>query len=99
MLDAYRDRLTTLCRAYGVRRLEVFGSVARGKERAVESDVDFLVDFGEQPVAGAFKRYMGLKADLEALLGRPVDLVEPKAVVNPYFRKAIDRDRRELYAA
>jgi hypothetical protein len=99
MLDAYRDQLQALCRAYGVRRLEVFGSVARGEDRSGGSDVDLLVDFGDQPIVGAFKRYMGLKADLEALLGRSVDLVEPAAIVNPYLRKAIDRDRRELYAA
>jgi predicted nucleotidyltransferase len=99
MLAAHRDQLRALCLAYGVRRLEVFGSAARGEDRPTDSDVDLLVDFGDQPVVGAFRRYMGLKADLEALLGRPVDLVEPSAIANPYFRKAIDRDRRELYAA
>jgi predicted nucleotidyltransferase len=99
MFDAHRDQLRALCLTYGVRRLEVFGSVARGEDRPGAGDVDLLVDFGDQPVVGAFKRYMGLKADLEALLGRPVDLVEPVALTNPYLRKAIDRDRRELYAA
>ena len=99
MLDDYRDQLQSLCRKYGVRRLEVFGSVARGENLPAGSDVDFLVDFGDQPVIGAFKRYMGFKAELETLLGCPVDLVEPRAITNAHFRKAIDRDRRELYAA
>lgn len=99
MLEAYRDQLRELCVAYGVRRLEVFGSVARGEDRAGESDVDLLVDFGDQGVVGAFRRYMGFKAELERLLGRRVDLVEPAALTNPYLREAIDRDRRELYAA
>jgi predicted nucleotidyltransferase len=74
-----------------VRCREVIGSVARGGDRF--ADVDFLVGVGGQPVVAAFKRYMELKANLEALLGRPVDLVEPSAIANPYFRKAIDRDR------
>ena len=99
MLDKHSDQIRRLCQAYGVRRLEVFGSAARADFDPDRSDYDFFVDFGDQPVAGAFKRYMGLKFDLEALLGRPVDLVEPGAVTNPYFLRATGPDRREVYAA
>jgi hypothetical protein len=99
MLHAYRDQLRSLCKAYGVRRLEVFGSAARGDFDPGRSDYDFFVDFGDAPVAGSFKRYMGLKLDLEALLGRPVDLVEPAAVTNPFFLRAVAASRREIYAA
>ena len=99
MLDTYREQLRSLCRTYGVRRLEVFGSAARADFDPNASDYDFFVDFGNQPVAGSFKRYMGLKLDLETLLGRPVDLVEPAAITNPYFLRAVARDRREVYAA
>ncbi|HLL89379.1 MAG TPA: nucleotidyltransferase domain-containing protein [Tepidisphaeraceae bacterium] len=99
MLDAHGEALRRLCQAYGVRRLEVFGSAARADFDPDASDYDFLVDFGDQPPAGSFRRYMGLKFDLEALLGRPVDLVEAAAVTNPYFLRAAARDRREVYAA
>lgn len=47
----------------------------------------------------ALERYFGLKEDLEALFGRPVDLVMPRAVRNPYVRAEIQRDRQLLYAA
>lgn len=98
MLDAYRPQLRLLCQTYGVRRLELFGSATRTDFDPDTSDFDFFVDFGDQPPAGSFKRYMGLKFDLEALLGRPVDLVEPAAVTNPYFRRATAK-RLEIYAA
>ena len=99
MLGAYGDQLRSLCQAYGVRRLEVFGSAARADFDPDRSDYDFFVDFGDTPIAGSFKRYMGLKFDLEALLGRPVDLVETAAVTNPFFLRATAADRREIYAS
>ena len=47
----------------------------------------------------ALDRYFGLKDDLEALFGRPVDLVMPAVVTNPYVRSEIERDLGLLYAA
>ena len=98
-LDDYRDSIGALCRTYGVRRLHVFGSAAGADFDPERSDVDLFVDFGDQPVDGAFRRYMDLKFALESLLGRPVDLVEPDAVTNPYFLRAVATSRREIYAA
>jgi len=45
------------------------------------------------------ERYFGLQSDLEALVGRPVDLVVLRAVTNPYFLEGIERSRELLYAA
>lgn len=72
-----RDDLAALCRRFGVTRLDLFGSVARGTDSAT-SDVDFLVEFGDQEndLAG----FLDFKEALEALLARPVDLVDRKAV-------------------
>jgi uncharacterized protein len=99
MLDAYRDQLRKLCQTFGVRRLELFGSAARGDFDPAQSDYDFFVDFDDQPSAGAFKRYMGLKFGLEDMLGRPVDLVETAAVTNPYFLRHAAANRVEVYRA
>ena len=57
--------------AFGVKRLAIFGSVARG-EATSDSDVDVLVEF-EGPAT--FDQYMRLKGFLEEALGRPVDLL------------------------
>jgi uncharacterized protein len=88
-----------LCTQYRVQRLEVFGSFARGDFESGSSDVDFLVEFEPLGWEGSFKRYMGLKLDLEDLLQRPVDLVESSAVTNSHFLNHIARDRRPVYAA
>jgi predicted nucleotidyltransferase len=103
MFEMQRDQLDALCKRYGVRRLELFGSAARGEFHPHTSDYDFFVEFDDRddrrPVAGAFKRYMGLKFALEELLGRPVDLVETGAVTNPYFLRHVADHRVEVYRA
>ena len=98
ILDPYLRSIEALCRRYGVRRLELFGSGLRSDFNPDTSDYDFFVDFGSQPETGSFKRYMGLKFDLETLLNRSVDLVERDAVTNPYFLQAT-LERAEVYAA
>ena len=70
---------------FGVKSLELFGSLARDEAR-VTSDVDILVEFEETPT---FDRYMGLKFYLEDLLGIKVDLVE-KAMLHPSIRSTIE---------
>ncbi|HEX5010004.1 MAG TPA: nucleotidyltransferase family protein [Planctomycetota bacterium] len=69
---------------FGVRNLQVFGSVARD-EAGPQSDVDVLVAF-DGPAT--FDRYFGLKFFLEDLLGSPVDLVSEKAL-RPELRGAV----------
>jgi uncharacterized protein len=68
-------------RSLGVRRLALFGSVARN-EAGAESDVDLLVEFvlGQK----SFDRVLALTDFLEELLGRPVELVTTEAL-SPYI--------------
>ena len=98
-LEQRRAELETVCRRYGVRRLELFGSAATGRDRPGESDLDFLVEFGPLPPGGYADAYFGLLESLEELFGRTVDLVVPSAIRNPYFLKAIEGTRTLLYAA
>lgn len=88
-----------LCRRYGVRRLELFGSATGPEFDPVRSDVDLIVQFEQHAPFGALDGYMGLKEELEALFGRPVDLVETGAVRNPYVKADIMRRRELLFAA
>lgn len=96
-LADYSDKLATLCVTYGVKRLELFGSATRNDFNREKSDLDFLVEFTDPYLRGAFDRYFGLKEELEQLFQRPVDLVEVKAIKNPYFRQAIDQDKVLVY--
>jgi predicted nucleotidyltransferase len=75
-----RADLAALCRRYGVARLEVFGSAARGKDfQPARSDADFLVSFSPES-RNDLAAFLDFKEALEALLGRQVDLVERQAV-------------------
>ena len=66
VLQQNRDTL----HGFGVRRLGLFGSYARGEETTT-SDLDFVVELEDR----SFDSFMGLKLFLEDLFGRPVDLV------------------------
>lgn len=92
-----RAEIAALCLRYGVRRLELFGSAARGGFRPGCSDYDFLVDL--DPAAGGSRaaRLVGLAESLEALLGAPVDRVNPRSIRNPYFAAEVERTRTPVY--
>ena len=94
----HRASIAAICQRYRIQRLEVFGSAARADDFDPDtSDADFLVEFapGAQPDLHTF---FGAKSDLEKLLGRVVDLVEPGAVRNPYVLANINRHREAIYA-
>lgn len=77
----------------------MFGSAARGVDfNPARSDADFLVEFAPDAQPG-LTAFFGAKAELEQLLGRGVDLVEPAAVRNPYVLASINRNREAVYAA
>ena len=95
LIENMRTELEQICRRWGVRRLELFGSAAR-EDFTPTSDLDFLVEFSGSP---SLDDYLGLRDSLKSLFARDVDLVMPKAVRNPYIRAAIERDRQLLYAA
>ncbi|MBL8200162.1 MAG: nucleotidyltransferase domain-containing protein [Chromatiales bacterium] len=98
-IERKRSEVEAVCRRRAVRRLELFGSAVRDDFDPVASDLDFLVEFDAASTLPALEQYFGLKEELEALFGRPVDLIMPRAVRNPYVQAEIERDRRLLYAA
>ena len=72
-------------RQLGVRRLSLFGSVARGEARP-GSDVDLLVEF--IPGQKSFDRFMALSDLFERLLGHRVELVTKESLspfIGPYI--------------
>ena len=99
VLTEHQDEVVALCQQFGVRRLDVFGSATTGAFDSARSDVDFLVELGPPAGTSRFDAFFGLKDGLQALLGRPVDLVDPSALDNPYFAAMVEQTRHELYAA
>lgn len=92
--------IEALCAHYNVVHLWVFGSAVKGTWDSGKSDFDFAVEFGARPKnMRAIEQFFGFQRDLESLLGRKVDIVEWNAAKNPFFRRDVERTRKELYAA
>ena len=76
LLRDKREAILRLAEQYGASNVRVFGSVARGEARP-DSDIDLLVDFRSD-----YRLWdkIGLKQDIEALLGRKVDIVHARFI-------------------
>ncbi|WP_131764806.1 nucleotidyltransferase family protein [Candidatus Protofrankia californiensis] len=94
-VDLHEDRIAELCRRYGIAELAVFGSVARGEDKA-RSDVDLLYVLLPNVTLGW--EIVELRDELEKIIGRPVDLV-PKSGLKWVIRDRVLAEARILYAA
>jgi len=90
------DKIGALCNKHKVVSLFVFGSVLTDKFKK-SSDIDLLVDFSGVDLYDYADNYFELKSSLEKLLKRQIDLLEDKAVKNPYLRKSIDSSKQMIY--
>jgi predicted nucleotidyltransferase len=100
LIASKQSQIAEVCRRFHVRRLEVFGSAARGDDfDAARSDIDFLVEFESDAPSSLFDAYFGLQRALEALLGREVDLITPSAIENPFVRASIDQSRELVHGS
>lgn len=91
-LQAQKADIIALGNQYGVRRIRVFGSVARCEEHA-DSDVDFLVDFPRG--YDLFSQRLPFTEKLAQLLGRKVDVV-PEHELNHYIRERVLQEAIDL---
>ena len=97
VLQVPEPQLSVLCREYRVRRLSLFGSAARDATTPA-SDIDLLVEFepGQSPSLAGFSQ---LQDKLAALFGADkLDLATPSILRNPYRRKMIVPDLRQVYS-
>lgn len=87
-------QLAQLCQQNDVKRLSLFGSMARG-EATEQSDIDLLVEFSQRKSLLAL---VALERQFSTLLHREVDLLT-EAAISPYLRKRIKQELQVLYAA
>ena len=89
-----REKIAALCRAHGIRKLSLFGSVTRGDFDPSKSDVDVLVEYlpGRHPGV----RHFGVQDELGELIGRKVDLCTPP-MLSRYFREDALAEALPLY--
>ena len=91
------ELLADLARRWKLREVAVFGSAARGDD-GPDSDLDLLIEF-DADATWSLLDVARLQGEVESLVGRSVDLVEQRALVNPYRRRSVLRDARTIYAA
>lgn len=91
------ERVAEFCRWWKITEFSLFGSVLREDFRP-DSDVDVLVAFAPDARLG-WEVWEEMERELEEMFGREVDLVEKKAVTNPFRRHHILNNRQVVYAA
>ncbi len=97
IVSGHLSEISTLCRRYGVIRLDVFGSAATGDFDPARSDIDMIATFSSTREAGYADRYLDFADSLERLFGRNVDLITPGSIRNPVFAESIRRQAVTIY--
>jgi uncharacterized protein len=95
-LGATPEQIDTLCQRWKITELALFGSILREDFRP-DSDVDVLVTFATNDGWSLFD-LMNLQRELEAIVHRPVDLIEKRDLKNPFRRAEILRTHQVIYA-
>jgi len=95
-LDEIRDRVLPLLLPYGVRRIALFGSAARGEDTP-ESDIDLLVEFEDPPHKPlGLITWVRLERELAKRCGRKVDMVSARAL-SRHIRPYVEQEEVVLY--
>ena len=97
VIAQHEEALAALCRRFGVRRLDLFGSAVQGRFDPATSDLDFVVELADAGAPGYARRYIELAGALEELFQRPVDLLTEPMIGAPHFRETIEQTRQRVY--
>lgn len=95
-LETYTPDIIKLCETHKVKSLYAFGSVLTDNFNS-DSDIDLIVDFANIEVEDYADNYYDLKFSLQDILQRPIDLLEEKAMKNPYFKQSVNQQRQLVY--
>ena len=96
LLERNIEQIKRLCQSNSVNELYPFGSITN-RNFTDDSDVDLVVDINDPDPINYSDKYFNLKFSLEDTLGRAVDLLESKAIRNPYLKEEIDRTKILIY--
>lgn len=91
-IEEIKDMIVPVLIRHQIKRAGIFGSVAKGKATS-KSDIDILVELGNKI---SLLEFVGIKYELEDLLGRKVDLVEYEAV-KPRLKNRIMSEEIRIY--
>ncbi len=96
LLETHLVDIKKLCTSHKVKQLYAFGSVLTPNFNS-ESDIDLVVDFELIDTSLYADNYFDFKFALQKIFNRPVDLLEEKAITNPYFRQSLNKQRQLIY--
>ncbi len=96
-IEVSREKIAEFCRRWKIKELAIFGSAVRDDFR-IDSDVDVLVVFQDN-ATWSLLDFIHAEEELEQIFGREVDLVEKKAIRNPFRRHHILNHQEVIYAA
>ena len=97
MLDINKDKIIDFCHRWKITELSLFGSILREDFRP-DSDVDILVSFADN-ANWSLSDLVDMIEELKTVFGREVDLIEKRALRNPFRRHSILSNREIIYAA
>ncbi len=72
---------------FGIEKLGLFGSCARGEQRE-QSDIDICIKINK----GGLMFFYGIQMELEKLFNQKIDLISLGAALRPLFKKELERD-------
>jgi predicted nucleotidyltransferase len=93
---SHMEDVKKLCTTHRVSHLYAFGSVLTD-DFGDDSDIDLLVEFERMDPSEYADNFFDFKFSLQRIFGRPVDLLEDKAIKNPFFRKSVDMQKSLIY--
>lgn len=96
LIEQNKGKLISLCKKHKVIELYVFGSILTELFNK-QSDIDFLVKFGDVELYDYFDNYIDFKDSLEHLFKRKIDLLEIQTLKNPILKRSIDRNKLKVY--
>ena len=96
LIDQHIKDIIRLCTEHKVKQLYAFGSILTNRFNS-ESDIDLVVDFDPMNFSVYADNYFDLKFSLQSIFNRPIDLLEEKAIKNPYFIQNLNQQRQLIY--
>ena len=95
-LSKHIDQIKNLCSLYKVKSLFAFGSVTTDNFRP-DSDIDLVIEIEDKDPISYSESYFNFKFQLEQILQRQIDLLEQKAIKNPFLKEQIDKTKVLIY--
>jgi len=91
-MDKIIDKLVSILKKHGAKKIEIFGSYARGEQKET-SDLDVIVEFEKRK---SLLELVGIEQELEDALGIKVDLLT-RASISPYLIERIEKESKVVF--